>query len=87
MGNLYGEIPPLIEITNRCDMTVGELLAALGEYPSDSTIRVCMEDAMRPMHEIKEVSPIYDQDTGRASPMLIIGKITVTPLPSADSKE
>lgn len=76
----YGDIPPLFEVEKRRDMTAGELLEILREYPADSLVRIFREGVdgqTRPFIEVKEVSPVFDQDTGKASPGLVLGEIRV----------
>lgn len=75
----YGDIPPLFEVDRR-SMTVGELIELLQGYPADSMVHVFREHIdgrTRPFIEIKEVSPIFDQDTGKANPGLVLGEIGV----------
>lgn len=75
----YGNIPPLVEVERR-GLTVGELLEVLRGYPSDSLVHIFREHIdgrTRPFIEVKEVSPVFDQDTGKASPGLVLGEIKV----------
>lgn len=71
----YPNIPPLLKVEEQRKMTVQELIQALQEYPSDSPVRINIEQEPRQLLEIKEVSPVVDMDTNRANPVLFISKI------------
>lgn len=76
---IYGDIPPLLELERRC-LTVGELRGILEDYPEESLVHIFREHLdgkTRPFMEIKEVTPVFDQQSGQASPGLVLGEISV----------
>lgn len=73
----YDSIPPLLEIEERRHMTVKELIEALQEYPSESPVRLRIEQEPRQLLEIKEVSPVVDMDSNKENPILVIDKMKI----------
>lgn len=73
--SLYPEIPPLFEIKERREMTVGEIIFALKEYPLDSVIHINISNELNQFLEIKDVSPITEMSENKIHPVLNIDKI------------
>lgn len=59
-------------------MTVGQLIEILQSYPSESPVfisRYEIDGRIHPSIEIKEVTPVFDQDADRASPCFSLGEV------------
>lgn len=75
--NKYSEIPPILEIETRRNMTVNELIEALQEYPGDGIIHISIDREPRQFLEIKSVSPIVEMGNNQPHPVLNIGIVKI----------
>lgn len=74
---VYPGIQPLFKAENQREMTVGELISTLKEYPLDSVVHIKISNELNQFLEIKDVSPISNMDTNKIHPVLNIGKIEI----------
>ena len=75
--NTYSDIPQLIAI-DRIGMTVGELIEALKDYPSDSWIYFSKSERRLPFTEIKDISSIIEMSTNKAIPIINLRQMKIT---------